>query len=156
MRNVIVWKDIKGFEGRYQISNLGQVKSLQDGSLKKLRVAPNGYIKCQLWVKGRLFHRYVHRLVAEHFLANWSDDLAVDHIDGNRSNNRADNLEMVTTSENSLRGFRRAGKKRGAYLFRGKWLSSINKVYIGVFATKEEAHEAYRLKYIELYGCEPW
>lgn len=106
-----IWKDIKGYEGIYQISSLGRVRSLYrpvgDGTKRHWHgrvLQPtgngNGYLIVGLRDNGVRKNHYVHRLVAEHFLEGWKKDLEVDHIDYNRHNNAAENLRMVTRQEN--------------------------------------------------------
>lgn len=105
------WRDIKGFEGMYQISNLGRVKSLERLSIqnhllpeKILRTAhaQSGYVDVSLYKDGKRYHRKPHRLVAEAFIPNPDNLPEVDHIDTNKDNNCVDNLHWVTHSENHL------------------------------------------------------
>lgn len=105
-----VWKDINGFEGKYQVSDLGNVKSLNRQTLRKdgkivsfkecnlkYRFHYNGYASVCINKKNYL----VHRLVANAFINKNSDkNLDVNHIDCNKSNNHYENLEWVTKSEN--------------------------------------------------------
>lgn len=112
------WKDIEGFEGKYQISNLGRVRSmprfnnsaLLKGSLIKGHLQNNGYLSVSLGGKSFL----LHRLVAKAFCAGYMKGLVVNHIDENKQNNNADNLEWVTPEYNSTYGtaIGRAKKKQ--------------------------------------------
>ena len=112
--NQEIWKDIKGFEGLYQVSNTGKVRSLdreitkpnkygevQNFKLKgkELRFNDNGkgYLSVQL---GRGNRKYVHRLVAEAFVDNPNNSPSINHIDNNTKNNKASNVEWVTQQEN--------------------------------------------------------
>lgn len=100
-----LWKDIPGYEGLYQVSDIGRVKSLNYArqhreNIKSLQVKPNGYVKVDLRHNGRLSSRNVHRLVAEVFIPNPNNKSDVNHIDGDKLNNCTDNLEWVTRSEN--------------------------------------------------------
>jgi len=94
-----IWKDVQGYEGRYQVSNLGRVKSFQidiNGRLLARRFYKNGYERVNLGGKDYL----LHRIIAHSFIPNFDSYLEIDHIDGNKSNNRIDNLRWVTRSEN--------------------------------------------------------
>lgn len=108
------WKDIKGYEGIYLISNRGRVLSLyqykKNGSsgyfintreLKK-SMTTTGYEKVELAKDGKKKSYKIHRLVAKHFVANPFNREVVNHIDGDYLNNNADNLEWCTTAENCL------------------------------------------------------
>lgn len=101
---VEIWKPIAGYEGIYEVSNLGRVRSLprktSKGGIKKPTETIWGYLICQLSKSGQVKHRSVHRLVAEAFIPNPENKQTVNHIDCNRKNNRADNLEWTTQSEN--------------------------------------------------------
>ena len=108
-----IWKDICGYEGLYQVSNLGRVKSLErqvrnhrSGSTRLIKehfISPtdngNGYKIVGLH-KGRRNQKYVHRLVAEHFLSNPKEKKYVNHLDYDTSNNAVSNLEWCTQLEN--------------------------------------------------------
>lgn len=94
------WKDIVGYEGRYQISNFGRVKSLNSGRMIYLELNPQGYQVVMLHKSGTRRKHPVHRLVAEAFIANPNHYRVVHHKDSNRSNNLVGNLEWCTQSMN--------------------------------------------------------
>lgn len=103
-----IWKDIKNYEGLYQISNLGNVKKLRfinnrcnfkKESIKKLNIR-NGYYIVQLSKNGKRKSYQVHRLVAEAFIENPENKSIINHIDYNPLNNNVDNLEWCTQKEN--------------------------------------------------------
>lgn len=105
------WKDIKGFEGYYQISNLGRIKSLRYHGLQrkhpkilKLRITTKGYAQIILSVNNIQTRYSVHRLVAYHFISNPNNLPCVNHKDENPLNNTADNLEWCTYSYNTNYG----------------------------------------------------
>jgi hypothetical protein len=101
-----IWKDIKGYEGLYQISNLGNVLSLKykNGNVKKLKkphLCKEGYYVVNL-IKNYHNKVYrVHRLIAEYFIPNPENKPQVDHINAIRTDNRIENLRWVTNYENS-------------------------------------------------------
>ena len=117
-----IWKDVVGYEGSYQVSNIGRVKSVPRVIIRGngwphpvreriLRPAKksDGYLSCALCVGKKLRSFTIHRLVASAFLANNlpdSADVTVDHINGVKTDNRAENLEYVTRTENVRRSFK--------------------------------------------------
>lgn len=109
-----VWKDIAGYEGMYQVSNLGNVRSLDrvvevknqtsrfvKGKEKRQTVGNHGYCVVYLYKDNKLQTETVHRLVAEAFLANPKNKETVNHIDGNKKNNCVENLEWSSYTENN-------------------------------------------------------
>jgi hypothetical protein len=115
-----IWKDIKGYEGLYQVSNTGKVRSLDrivKGKLnstrlikgKELSATDNGrgYLKVALQLDGRNTRKIykVHRLVAEAFIPNPLNKSEVNHINCIKTDNRVSNLEWNTSSENSSHAY---------------------------------------------------
>lgn len=97
-----VWKDIKGYEGLYQISNFGKVKSLYSNKILKNGNNGKGYLFVFLCKDKNSKRFYIHRLVAVHFLPLIGNKTQVNHIDGNKNNNKVDNLEWCTNKENLI------------------------------------------------------
>lgn len=113
MNNVLeIWKDVAGYKGLYQVSNMGRIKSLP--TVRKLAGHQNkarkekiliqkdsrGYMRVALSCKNSVRHFGVHRLVADAFIANNYNCPQVNHINGIKYDNQVDNLEWVTSSEN--------------------------------------------------------
>lgn len=105
MANNEIWKDIKGYEGIYQISSFGRVISLNFNQKKSkgfLKVILNRrYPYVDLSKNNIVKHKSIHRLVAEAFLENKEGKPTVNHKDGNKLNSNLDNLEWATYSENN-------------------------------------------------------
>ena len=115
-----IWKDIEGYEGLYQVSNFGNVKSLarivhskkrSDYKIKekilKQSDTTTGYKKVELHKDNEKRKSFkVHRLVAQAFIPNPENKREVNHIDGNKHNNNVNNLEWVTSSENKIHAFK--------------------------------------------------
>lgn len=101
-----VWKDIKGYENQYQISNLGNIRALsRKGQRKgvermKTRISNWGYPIISIWKNNKQKTFSVHRLVAETFIANPNNNAEVNHKNGIKTDNRVENLEWVTREEN--------------------------------------------------------
>jgi|688.fasta_scaffold872797_1 hypothetical protein len=134
-----VWKDIVGYEESYQVSNLGNVKALRrkftpngatrftEEKLANLYINRHGYVKVQISKNSKQKQVSVHRLVAIAFLPNNENKPEVNHIDGNKLNNKIDNLEWSTRSENVIHGIKNnliQVKKRG--------LHNMSKVVINI------------------------
>ena len=121
-KNNEIWKDVKGYEGLYQVSNMGRVKSLERTVTRKNgrkqtirerilkpRTNQDGYLRVTLYNNGNKIKQFlVHRLVCEAFHENPENKPCVNHKDENKTNNIASNLEWCTASENSNHGTRTA------------------------------------------------
>lgn len=107
-----IWKDIEGYEGLYQISNKGRVKSFKIGCWRVLKTNNNcAYYVVKLFNQQKTKRFLVHRLVATAFIPNPKNVHVVSYIDGNKLNNCVENLEWVTHSENIEHAFRIGLKK---------------------------------------------
>lgn len=98
-----IWRSINDYGNFYEVSNLGRVRSFKRRKLKilKERISPNGYRFVAFQIDGKKILQTVHRLVAQAFIPNPGNKPEVNHIDGNKANNRVENLEWVTRSENT-------------------------------------------------------
>ena len=100
------WNDIENWEGKYKISNFGRVYSVRKNIFKIPDKNNAGYLRIQLadTRNGKLIREryFIHRLVAHYFVVGEFEGATVNHIDGNKLNNNADNLEWVTQKENSI------------------------------------------------------
>lgn len=113
-----IWKDIKGYEGYYQVSNFGRVKSIErdiphgnriihlHSKILKNRYDAGGYIRISLCKNGVQKSFALHRLVAEHFIPNPNNLPQINHKDENKENNNVDNLEWCTPKYNTNYGTR--------------------------------------------------
>ena len=119
-----VWKDIVGYEGKYQVSNLGYIKSLEmwtgDKYIKRDKIlrgslSNNGYLYVSLCKGGKAKKYKVNRLVAQAFIENPYNLPITNHIDGDKTNNCVDNLEWTTQSENLKHSYRTGLRKAVAY-----------------------------------------
>lgn len=112
------WRDIKGYEGYYQVSNLGRVKSLSRivqhkrygtypvcGKALKPSKQRQGYLMAHVCINNRKKGVLIHRLVASAFIPNPHDKKTVNHKDGDKANNHVSNLEWATQSENIIHAF---------------------------------------------------
>lgn len=115
MVNEEIWKDIKGYGGLYQVSSFGRVKSLariksKNGFYKEKFMRPNnngnGYLQIGLSKNNKVIYYYIHRLVAQAFLLNINNYKYINHKDGNKTNNKVNNLEWCTQSENVKHAYR--------------------------------------------------
>lgn len=117
-----IWKPIVGYDGKYEISNLGNIKSLrrfkknnsklqlvEEKLLSKYTNPKNGYVYVYLCNDGNYKNIRVHKLVAEAFIDNPNNYKSINHIDGNKTNNHVDNLEWCTQSYNNIDAKKRNG-----------------------------------------------
>lgn len=112
MNNIELWKPVKHYEGLYEISNLGRLKSLDTfkhkGKIKNIRLDKDGYYIATLNKQTKQQTVKIHRLVAEAFIPNPNNFPQVNHKDENKQNNCVDNLEWCTQQYNMCYGSFRA------------------------------------------------
>jgi len=167
------WKSVVGYEGLYEVSSLGNVRSLdrmsnggrwgnymKQGKPLIPQSRPNGYKMVTLMAgQGSQKCASIHRIVAEAFIGPPSNGMVVDHLNGERSDNRLENLEYVSMRENICRGERGLKRKNKSCTSRGvtksKWnryIASIRingkAVYLGSFGDEESASKAYEQAFI--------
>lgn len=160
------WKDIPGYEGFYQASNLGRVKSMFRKNVhhprnkfirtKVLKQTKNsrGYLAVTL-CKDNLEKRWnVHHLIALTFLnhSTINSELVIDHIDGVKINNQLKNLQVITQRENSSKYQQNKTSKYTGVSFdfrRNKYQSRIRinkkQVHLGLFDDEKKAHQIYKI-----------
>ena len=136
-----IWKDIKDYEGLYQISNFGNVKSLiQNNSRRKKILKPylnnSGYLRVNLYDKfGNAKKYYIHRLVAFTFLDKPQEMNIVNHIDCNKLNNHSNNLEWCNQKFNIQETIR----NNLQYKVKNVKIKNLETNEINLFDTMQEA-----------------
>jgi len=150
-----VWKDIPNYEGLYQVSNIGNVKSFiryPEGKILKQNLS-SGYLMVNIYLDRKCKTRRIHQLVAESFLNHkpCGYKLVVNHINFNKLDNRLENLEVITSRENSSHRIKTSASKYTGVVWnkpRQKWYSYIringNRKYLGNFEKEIDAHNAYQ------------
>jgi len=164
-----IWKDVVGYEGKYKVSNLGRIKSILKTKEIILKCSTNekGYRCTHLTINGHGKKKKVHRLVCIAFLENPNDYKQVNHIDGDKFNNRVENLEWCTAKQNVQHAIKNnltklTGLKKTEY-WRKKTVDSLrNNFYKGrltllntqtgiYYCSVQQAADSIPLKYSNLY-----
>tara|TARA_R110002072_G_C7681270_1_gene511429 strand:- start:34 stop:513 length:480 start_codon:yes stop_codon:yes gene_type:complete len=149
------FRDVKGFEGIYQVSNLGRVKSFKVNKerIKEPCIGTTGYYHTGLIKEGKQHTKKIHQLVAIAFLNHTpcGYSIVVDHIDGDALNNRLDNLQLITNRENSSKDKKGGTSKYTGVCWdksRGKWMASIRingkRNTLGRYTDELKAAKAYQ------------
>lgn len=105
MTNDEEWKFVNDSNNKYQVSNLGRIKSFQknpNGEIMKCNLHRSGYLRVCCRINNIIYRHSIHRLVAIHFIANPNNLPLVDHIDGDTTNNKVENLRWVNHQQNCL------------------------------------------------------
>lgn len=146
---VEIWKDVVGLEGLYMVSNLGNMKTLprqtyhnltnkiitrKEKPMRNNSTNTNGYLQVLLTKDGVKIPSRVHRLVADAFIPNPENKRCVNHKNGIKTDNRVENLEWVTSSENARHAVQTGLKKRGherkdAAIHSAETVNEIRQVY---------------------------
>jgi hypothetical protein len=95
-----IWETITDFDGKYEVSNLGNVRNKTSKRILAQHLINSGYLKTNIKFKGKSNNRLVHRLVAQYFCIGFQEGMQVNHINALRTDNRSVNLEWVTPKEN--------------------------------------------------------
>jgi hypothetical protein len=129
-----IWKDVIGYEGIYQVSNLGRIKRISKNHLCNLRYQGEyylkpldngkGYLRMKLSNNGSSKRVMLHRIIAEAFINNPENKKVINHINGNKKDNRIENLEWCTQSYNCLHSV-----KMGTW---GALKNNINKKFVSM------------------------
>lgn len=102
-KKFIKWRDVIGFEGFYKVSSDGRIKSVRNKRLLKVKKnISHGYMEIEFNINGKATYHRVHRLVAMAFLPNPNNLLYVNHKDGVKDNNKVENLEWISATDNNL------------------------------------------------------
>jgi hypothetical protein len=156
-----IWKDVKDYEGIYQISNFGDVRNIKTSRILKPTNDSTGYKCIDLCCDGKRKHMRIHRLVAINFIPNDENKQCVDHIDNDRVNNKIDNLRWCTIQENnintSISKRNISGSKGVSFVKRlNKWRAHIKinrkPIHLGYFTNIDDAIKARKDKAKELFG----
>lgn len=153
-----IWRSVPGYEGLYEVSDQGNVASLNYNrtgmrQLMKPNIDSKGYLVVVLWKDGKMKYRKVHQLVAMAFLEHVPNgyEVVVDHINFDPADNRLDNLQLLSSRQNSARRkYPGISKYQGVYWNKHTlaWRSQImigeKKYHLGYFASEEVAAYAYK------------
>lgn len=165
-----IWKDIPEYNGIYQVSSIGRVRTIkrtfirsngspftQKEKIKNVFIGRDGYIRVSLSKESKTYTKLVHQLIAMAFLNHKPNghNLVVDHIDYNKLNNQIDNLQLITNRENCTKDMFRhnyTSDEIGVTLHKnsGKWHARIRKskgkgIYLGSFDCEKEASKYYKM-----------
>lgn len=145
-----IWRDIKGYDGLYQVSNEGRVKSvdrvIETSNGKRLYkgriITPyekkNGYYTVDLYNKGKKEKKFVHKLVGDTFIPNPHKYTVVDHIDGDKQNNNIENLRWCTQQQNNNFELYRSHQKNNKLKSKIVYMYDSNDLLIAIYPSTKE------------------
>ena len=147
------WRDIQGYEGYYQVSNLGRIKSIRFNKEKILTIQhdKDGYCTVGLTKNNKLKLCKVHRLVCKTFFNNSKNKPQVNHINGIKNDNRAENLQWCTCKENMKHGWKtglyksKKGSKHGNSKLTEKEVIEIRE--LSKIKTRKQIAKKYKISY---------
>ena len=130
-----IWKSVPGYEGLYDVSDLGSVRSSYGRVKRNLHLQPNknGYLMVGLHKNGTRKMCYVHRLVAESFIGPCPEGFEVDHINRDRRDNKVKNLRFLRIESNHAQCAEK--KKKPVHQY------DLSGVYIASYGSRKEAEE---------------
>lgn len=101
-----IWKNVSDYEGLYEVSNFGNIRSFRTRNRIKPIITKDGYHRLSLSKNNKVKNVFVHRIAAKAFIENIDNKPYINHIDGNKQNNNICNLEWVTSHENTLHSYK--------------------------------------------------
>lgn len=155
MKNSAKWEVITGFNGRYLVSDCGEVMSIhisKSGVKSSKILRPrihNGYLRVALQINGTRAEQSIHRLVASAFIPNNNNFPQVNHKDGNKINNKSSNLEWCTPSQNGLHSYKsglskpKNGETHGRSKLTIEQVAIIRKLYIPYKVSQQTLADAF-------------
>jgi len=155
------FKAISGYGGLYEISNFGRVKSIGYSTIRilKPRIDTNGYLQVVLSKNKKEHNCSIHRLVSLAFILNPENYLQINHKDGNKQNNRIDNLEWCSCryninyyhkNQDTSSKYSGVCWDKGTKKWKAKFSISGKTIYLGIFDSEIEAAEIYEKAVLEL------
>ena len=153
-----IWREIAGYEGLYEISNMGRVKSMNykhTGKAKVLKLTPNnkGYLMVGLHKNGKSKTCRVHRLVAQAFIPNPDNLPQVNHKNEIKTDNRAENLEMCTLQYNHEYGSHNKKVAEAQHKISVSQYEKVSEIFLNIYASAYDAQRATGVAQNSITAC---
>lgn len=148
----IEFRDIEGVDGPFEISNAGLIRNKNNGYIYKTAISGWGYHYKTFQKKYGKTYVYIHKAIATAFIPNPENKPQVNHIDGDKNNNRVENLEWVTTKENIRHAFRTGLSKPNVKCGESHWACKITDAQVEEIKELRATGLTYK-KIAEVYGC---